>query len=57
VKHPQPTLRCVPNGKEVSEMLFTMWREHHQAEKIVAGATDLNTANDSHSNHPQGVMA
>ena len=57
VKHPQPTLRCVPNGKEVSEMLFTMWREHHQAEKIVAGATDLNRANDSHNNHPQGVMA
>jgi len=57
VKHPQPTLRCVPNGKEVSEMLFTLWREHHQAEKIVTGAVDLNSANDSHSNHPQGAMA
>jgi hypothetical protein len=56
VKHPQPTLRCVPNGKEVSEMLFTMWREHHPSEKIVAGANDLNSANDSH-NHPQGAMA
>ena len=57
VKHPQPTLRCVPNGKEVSEMLFTLWREHHQAEKILAGTADLNSANDSHSNHPQGAMA
>ena len=56
VKHPQPTLRCVPNGKEVSEMLFTIWREHHPSEKIVAGANDLNSANDSH-NHPQGAMA
>jgi len=57
VKHPQPTLRCVPNGKEVSEMLFKMWREHHQAEKIMTGNAALPIANEGHSNHPQGAMA
>ena len=57
VQHPQPTLRCVPNGKEVSEKLFKMWREHHQAEKIMTGNAVLPTANEGHSNHPQGAMA
>jgi hypothetical protein len=57
VKHPQPTLRCVPNGKQVSELLFKMWQEHHQDEKIITGVSAVKPANDSHSNAPQGAMA
>ncbi len=35
VKHPQPTLRCLPQGQMVGELLLKAWREHHQGETIV----------------------
>ena len=60
VKHPQPTLRCVPKGEMVSSLLYNAWREHHQEEKVVTGVSAtsaVNPANDSHNNHPQGAMA
>jgi hypothetical protein len=57
VKQPQPTLRCVPNGEAVSALLYSMWREHHQEEKVVTGVSSVKPANDKHSQHPQGVMA
>ena len=57
VNHPQPTLRCVPHGEAVSALLFSMWSEHHQADKVVTGALDMAPANDSRSHQPQGAMA
>lgn len=57
VKHPQPTLRCVPQGEEVSHLLFSMWREHHQADKVLTGAIHVQPTNDSRSHAPEGVMA
>jgi hypothetical protein len=50
-------LRCIPNGKQVSELLFKVWQEQHQAEKIVTGVSAPRPANDSHSSAPQGAMA
>jgi hypothetical protein len=30
VRHPQPTLRCIPQGERVSELLLHTWRQLHQ---------------------------
>jgi hypothetical protein len=37
VRHPQPTLRCLPDGQAVGELLLKVWRESHQGEAIVTG--------------------
>ncbi|MFN7446350.1 MAG: photosynthetic complex putative assembly protein PuhB [Curvibacter sp.] len=39
VRHPQPTLRCLPDGQAVGELLLKVWRESHQGETIVTGGT------------------
>jgi hypothetical protein len=41
----------------VSGLLYSMWREHHQAEKIMTGVSTVKPANDNHNTPPQGVMA
>jgi len=55
VQHPQPTLRCVPNGQAVGELLMKAWREHHPGETIVVGESRNTTTHASHAT--EGVMA
>lgn len=48
LRHPQPTLRCVPEGQAVGELLLKVWRESHPGEQIVTagrrgGERALNT--------------
>jgi len=38
-------------------LLFSMWREHHQADKVLTGAIHVQPTNDSRSHAPEGVMA
>ena len=35
LKHPQPTLRCLPDGQAVGELLLKVWRDSHRGELIV----------------------
>ncbi|MBX9871751.1 MAG: PH domain-containing protein [Burkholderiaceae bacterium] len=53
VRHPQPTLRCLPDGQAVGELLLKVWRESHQGESIVTGRP-----RDEHVPHnTDGVLA
>ena len=42
LKHPQPTLRCIPNGKAVSELLLKAWRAAHQPQAMAVELTPPN---------------
>jgi len=55
VQHPQPTLRCVPNGQEVGELLMRLWREHHAGESVRMGEMAQSTSQREHT--PEGAMA
>jgi hypothetical protein len=39
LKHPQPTLRCIPNGKAVSDLLLKTWRAVHQPQAMSVALT------------------
>ena len=34
INHPQPTLRCVPEGAQVGKQLLELWRAQHQGERL-----------------------
>ncbi len=53
VRHPQPTLRCLPQGQMVGELLLKAWREHHQGEAIVTG----QPCRDERALDTSGLMA
>lgn len=53
LRHPQPTLRCLPDGQAVGELLLKVWRESHPGEQIVtAGQSE-----GERSLHTGGVLA
>lgn len=37
LRHPQPTLRCLPEGDAVASQLLRAWRDHHAAETVRVG--------------------
>ena len=37
VTQPQPTLRCVPNGQQVGELLLTLWRAERAGQSLQLG--------------------
>jgi len=39
LRHPQPTLRCIPNGERVSELLLQTWRKLHQPQTETTSST------------------
>lgn len=47
LRHPQPTLRCLPDGQVVGDLLLKVWREHHKGEQLVAG----------HQSQEEGVLS
>ena len=53
VRHPQPTLRCLPDGQAVGELLLKVWRENHQGEAIVTGSP----REEKHVLNSGGLMA
>lgn len=55
VQHPQPTLRCVPNGHAVAELLMNLWRAHHVGETVVMGEMSAPASRSSHLT--EGAMA
>jgi hypothetical protein len=58
VQHPQPTLRCVPEGQKVGELLLSMWREHHLGESVILGENQQTATHTSHPSHStEGAMA
>ena len=58
VQHPQPTLRCVPEGQKVGELLLNLWREHHVGESVILGENHQRATNTSRPSHStEGAMA
>ncbi len=44
LSHPQPTLRCLPDGDAVSALLMREWQRVHAGEALVTADTASNTA-------------
>lgn len=58
VQHPQPTLRCVPEGQKVGELLMNLWREHHVGENVIVGHSQQTSSQSAHPSHStEGAMA
>jgi hypothetical protein len=53
VTQPQPTLRCVPQSREVGELLLGLWREECANQHLHMG----DAADTHHATTTQGLMA
>ena len=53
VTQPQPTLRCVPNGQQVGELLLTLWRAERAGQSLQLGDAAAATPHTT----PPGMLA
>lgn len=53
VTRPQPTLRCVPDGQQVGELLLNLWRAEHAGQNLQLGEAAANT----HPTPQHGMLA
>ena len=53
VTQPQPTLRCVPNGQQVGELLLTLWRAERAGQGLQLGDAAVPTTHPT----PPGMLA
>jgi hypothetical protein len=53
VTQPQPTLRCVPDGQQVGELLLTLWRAERAYQSLQFGDAAVPTTHPT----PPGMLA
>jgi hypothetical protein len=53
VTQPQPTLRCVPDGQQVGELLLTLWRAERAGQSLQLGDAAVPTTHPT----PPGMLA
>jgi hypothetical protein len=53
VTQPQPTLRCVPNGQQVGELLLTLWRAERAGQSLQLRDAAVPTTHPT----PPGMLA
>lgn len=44
LRHPQPTLRCLPQGEAVAQLLMAQWQKVHAGEAVITTDTTADTA-------------